>query len=79
MIVINRQKAEGSVRDRLRVEREPLLQVLDVKFMRALESGLDTTAICDEKQALRDVTNKDLSSLTIEQLSILTIADALAI
>ena len=79
MIVINRTKAEGSTRDRLRAEREPRLAALDVQFMRAIEAGQDTTAIAAEKQALRDVTDKNLSSLTIDQLAILTLDEALAL
>lgn len=79
MIVINRAKAEEATRDRLRAEREPRLAELDVQFMRALEAGKDTTAVAAEKQALRDVTAKDLSSLTIERLASLTLDEALAL
>lgn len=43
-------------KDRLRALREPLFEVLDVAFMRAIEQGLPTTEIVAEKQALRDVT-----------------------
>ena len=79
MIVINRAKAEDATRDRLRAEREPRLAALDVQFMRAIEAGQDTTAIAAEKQALRDVTAKDLSALAIERLATLTIDEALAL
>lgn len=79
MIVINRTKAEESTRDRLRAEREPRITALDVQFMRALEAGQDTTEIAAEKQALRDVTGKDLSGLTIEHLASLTLDEALAL
>jgi hypothetical protein len=77
MIVINRAKAEEATRERLRAEREPRLTELDVQFMRAIEVGQDTAAIAAEKQALRDVTAKDLSGLTIEQLASLTLDKAL--
>lgn len=79
MIVIDRSKAEGSTLDRLRSAREPLLAELDVQFMRALETGQDTGAIVDDKQALRDVTAKNFDALTIGQLATLTIHDALAL
>lgn len=79
MIVINREKAEESVRNRLRTEREPRLAELDLQFMRALEGGQNTAAIAAEKQALRDVTDKPLNSLTIEQLATLTLDGALAL
>lgn len=79
MIVVNREKAEQITRDRLRQEREPRLAALDVEFMRALEASEDTGAITAQKQALREVTEKDLSSLTIAQLAALTLDDALAL
>ena len=79
MIVINRDKAECATRDRLRAAREPRLVELDIRFLRALEAGQEVGAIVTEKQALRDVTEKKLGSLTIDQLSLLTVDDALAL
>lgn len=79
MIVVNRAKAEEMTRARLRVEREPRLAELDVQFMRALEAGEDTTTITAQKQSLREVTDKDLSELTIAQLASLTLDEALAL
>ena len=55
-ININLTKAKEITKDRLRVERAPLLQSLDVQFQRALETGADTSAIVAEKQRLRDIT-----------------------
>lgn len=78
MIVINRVKAEAAARDRLRTERAPRLAALDVDFMRAVERGEDTTAIAAVKDALRDVTDKPLDGMTIEQLAVLTLDEALA-
>ena len=43
-------------RDNLRAERKPLLEALDVAYMRALEDDTGTVDITAEKQALRDVT-----------------------
>ena len=79
MIVINRAKAEESTRDRLRAEREPRLAELDVQFMRALEAGQDVSAIAAEKQALRDVTSKNLSALSLDELASLSLDEALLI
>lgn len=79
MIVINRSKAEAAALDRLRAEREPRMAYLDVKFMRALEAGEDTATIAATKQSLRDVTEKPLDDLTIEQLAALTLDEALAL
>jgi len=73
MIIINRSKAEQMVRDRLRFERAARLSELDVAYMRALELGEDATGIVEEKQTLRDVTDKDLSGLSLVELSTLTL------
>ncbi len=67
-ITINITKAKAITKDRLRIERTPLLQVQDVAFQRALESGADTTAIVVEKQRLRDITQLADQATTLEQL-----------
>lgn len=77
MIIVNRKKAEATTRERLRAEREPLLADLDLQYMRALEEGADTSKIVEQKQKLRDVTDKDLSALSIEALAALTLEEAL--
>ena len=41
-------------RDKIRQARQPLLAALDAEFMKAFEAGADTSAIVDEKTALRD-------------------------
>ena len=58
MITVNMTKAREIKRDQLRAERKPLLEQLDVEYMRAQEAG-DTTLqqdIVTKKQSLRDVT-----------------------
>lgn len=55
-IVINFEKAKGITKDRLRGERAPLLEKLDVDFIKAVEQGADTAPIVAEKQRLRDIT-----------------------
>ena len=67
-ITVNIDKAKNITKDRLRAEREPLLEAQDVLFQRALESGADTTAIVAEKQRLRDITNQIDSMTTVEEL-----------
>jgi hypothetical protein len=57
MIKINLDKAKEIQKDKLREVRKPLLEKLDVDFVRALEFGNDTASIAAQKQALRDVTN----------------------
>jgi hypothetical protein len=68
MIKINLNKAKAITKDRLRVERTPLLEAQDVAFQRALEAGSDTTAIVAEKQRLRDVTKLADTAATLEEL-----------
>ena len=67
-IQVNITKAKEITKDRLREEREPLLEAQDVAFQRALEEGADTTAIVAEKQRLRDITNQVDSMTTVEEL-----------
>ena len=67
-IQVNINKAKEITKDRLRVERKPLLEAQDVLYMRAQEAGEDTTAIVAEKQRLRDITNQVDSMATIEEL-----------
>jgi hypothetical protein len=67
-IQVNINKAKDITKDRLRAEREPLLEAQDVLYMRAQEAGEDTTAIVAEKQRLRDITNQVDSMTTVEEL-----------
>jgi len=68
MITINFDKAKAITKDRLRTERAPLLQKLDVDYMKAIEVSGDTTAIVAEKQRLRDITNLVDTATTLEEL-----------
>jgi hypothetical protein len=67
-IRVNFDKAKNITKDRLRTERAPLLQTLDVDFQRALESGTDTSAIVSEKQRLRDITKLADKAQTLDEL-----------
>ena len=68
MITIDLDKAKAITKDRLRVERAPLLAAQDVAFQRALESGKDTAAVVAEKQRLRDITNLVDACTTLDEL-----------
>lgn len=59
VIVVNMNKAKEMVKEGLRTAREPLLQELDVQFMRAVETGNTVlqAEIVAKKQQLRDVTD----------------------
>ena len=67
-ITINFTKAQALTKDRLRLERKPLLEAQDVLFQRALETGKDATAIVKEKQRLRDVTKLVDAATTLDAL-----------
>lgn len=49
-------KAKEIHKNNIRAARQPLLEVLDVEFVRALEDGIDPGPIAEQKQALRDAT-----------------------
>ena len=70
-IIINMNKAKDITKERLRQERKPLLEEQDILFMKAQESGADTTAIVTEKQRLRDITNSVDSCTTTDELKAL--------
>ena len=67
-IKIDIAKAKDITKDKLRAERKPLLEALDVEFIKAQETGADTSAIVAEKQRLRDITNQVDSMTTVEEL-----------
>ena len=71
MITINMNKAKEITKERLRAERKPLLEVEDIKFMQAQETGNDTTAIVTEKKRLRDITKNVDSCTTTDELKAL--------
>ena len=72
MITINMTKAKEITKERLRVERKPLLEVQDIKFMQAQEDGTSTTAIVTEKKRLRDITKNVDSCTTTDELKALS-------
>jgi hypothetical protein len=73
MIKINVDKAKEIQKDKLREARKPLLEKLDVDFVRALELGGDTASIATQKQALRDVTNivteAEITGTTVDEVT----------
>ena len=74
-IKVDITKAKVITKDRLRVDRIPLLAAQDVLYMKAQESSADTSAIVTEKQRLRDVTNQVNSMTTVTQLKNATVTE----
>lgn len=57
IVVVDLAKAKELTKERLRVERTPLLLEQDILFQRAQEEQADTTTIVAEKTRLRNITN----------------------
>ena len=74
-ITVDINKAKVITKDRLRTERKPLLEEQDILFMKAQESGADTSAIVTEKQRLRDITNQVDSMTTTDELKSATVKE----
>jgi hypothetical protein len=72
-ITVNLSKAKDITKDRLRAERAPLLEALDVQFQRALETNADTSEIVAEKQRLRDITQLADTATTTNELKQLSV------
>ena len=69
-------KAKVITKDRLRVERKPLLEAQDVLFAKAQETSADTSAIVTEKNRLRDITGDYVNNMdTIAKLRAATCSE----
>jgi len=75
MITINFDKAKDITKDRLRRERAPLLQKLDVDYQRADEASdaAKKAEVVAEKQRLRDITQLADQATTLDQLKAITV------
>ena len=74
-ITVDITKAKVITKDRLRVDRKPLLEEQDILFMKAQEAGTSTSAIVTEKNRLRDITNQVDSMTTTDQLKAATVTE----
>ena len=68
MITIDISKAKDIWKDKIRVARKPALEKLDVDYMRANESGADTTSIVADKQTLRDLPSQVDTATTTDEI-----------
>jgi hypothetical protein len=73
MIVINLEKAKDIKKDMLRADRKPLLDKLDIDYMKAIEQGQDTTPIVAEKQRLRDITKLTDTATSVDELKAISV------
>jgi len=68
MITINFDKAKDITKDRLRTERKPMLESLDVVQLRNLNNPEVLADIEAKKQALRDATSQVDTMTTLDEL-----------
>jgi hypothetical protein len=73
MITINLEKAKGIKKDMLRADRKPLLDKLDIDYIKAIEQGQDTAEIVAEKQRLRDITKLTDTVTSVEELKSISV------
>jgi len=67
-IIIDIDKAKDITKDRLRQERKPQLELLDVQMLRNFNNQELLADIEAKKQVLRDATNQVDTMTTIEEL-----------
>jgi hypothetical protein len=68
MITINIDKAKNITKDRLREERKPQLEALDIQMLRNFSNQELLNKIEAKKQILRDATNQVDTMTTVEEL-----------
>ena len=72
-LTVSLAKAKEMTKDKLRVERKPLLEAQDIAFMKAQEAGSSTTAIVTEKNRLRNITGDYVNNMdTLDKLKAAT-------
>lgn len=76
MITINIDKAKEITKNRLRAERKPLLDALDVEMMRNWSNQEKLAEIDAQKQILRDITKLADQAETIADLKALKVLEA---
>jgi hypothetical protein len=67
-IKIDITKSKNIWKDKIRLARKPKLEELDVEFVRAQETGADTSAIVTKKQELRDFPAQVDSKTTLDEI-----------
>jgi lipopolysaccharide export system protein LptA len=80
VVEVDMPKAQEIFKDNIRRERKPLLEALDVEFMKTLETGGDVSAITAKKIALRNITDdaRIASATTPEMLGVMGVASLIA-
>ena len=67
-ITINITKAKEVWKEKIRTARKPVLEKLDVDFVKAQETSSDTTSIVADKQTLRDLPEQVNTATTTDEI-----------
>ena len=67
-LTVNISKAKDIWKDKIRSARKTKLEELDVEFIKAQETGSDTSAIVTKKQELRDFPAQVDSATTTDEI-----------
>jgi hypothetical protein len=67
-IKIDITKSKNIWKDKIRIARKPKLEELDIEFVKAQETGADTSAIVTKKQELRDFPAQVDSKTTLDEI-----------
>jgi len=68
MITIDISKAKDVWKDKIREARKPVLEKLDVDFVKAQEDGISTTQIVTDKNTLRDLPEQVDTATTTDEI-----------
>jgi hypothetical protein len=68
MITIDISKAKEVWKDKIREKRKPVLEQLDIDFVKAQETSSDTTGIVADKQTLRDLPEQVDTATTVDEI-----------
>jgi hypothetical protein len=68
MITIDISKAKEVWKDKIREKRKPVLEQLDIDFVKAQETSSDTTGIVADKQTLRDLPDQVDTATTVDEI-----------
>ena len=68
MITIDISKAKDVWKDKIREKRKPVLEQLDIDFVKAQETSSDTTSIVADKQTLRDLPSQVDTATTTDEI-----------
>ena len=68
MITIDISKAKEVWKNKIREKRKPVLEQLDIDFVKAQETSSDTTSIVTNKNTLRDLPSQVDTATTVDEI-----------